>query len=371
MTSHFHLDHAQDKLRGMILHKDDGEKRLLWGLLHVKIIRCTKLRNLDGMNVKKLVMKRKKDLSDPYVTAHLDKYRLLKTRHIDDDLNPYYNEEFYCPVAHVAEGVTFMVMDRDVYTQDDLIGKYTLPASELIARVGDGDAGGRPGDLKRVGLHKNVFLGKKKHGSIEFFIEFIPTCMLHKTMEVRRCVVGCALLSFSQYHRKYAHLVTLPWMTRQVPGVYFQKTNHNDVKLYVNADDDGSAPIVKYGGPNDDDKVYTPGRLWVDIYNTVSRAKHFLYVAGWSVDTDQYLLRGEELKKALAEGKYSPQIGELLKAKANEGVTVNVMQWDDQSSNFLMPGMMGTYDEKTRLFFKASKVMHGNLRRNLNFASYL
>lgn len=71
---------------------------------------------------------------------------------------------------------------------------------------------------------------------------------------------------------------------------------------------------------------------------------------------DQYLLRGKELDEAKANGKYSPKIGELLRDKAAEGVVVNLMQWDDQSSNFLFPGMMGTYDEKTRNFFKDTQV---------------
>lgn len=71
---------------------------------------------------------------------------------------------------------------------------------------------------------------------------------------------------------------------------------------------------------------------------------------------NQYLLRGEELKESLANGKYSPKIGDLLKRKADEGVVVNLMQWDDQSSNFFFPGMMGTFDEKTREFFRNTKV---------------
>ena len=38
---------------------------------------------------------------------------VLKTRYIACNLNPVFDEEFYCPVAHVAEGVTFEVKDRD------------------------------------------------------------------------------------------------------------------------------------------------------------------------------------------------------------------------------------------------------------------
>ncbi|KAL7538619.1 hypothetical protein ACHAXR_008689 [Thalassiosira sp. AJA248-18] len=320
---------TKNAILSKVFKRGDPNSEMLWGVLHIKIIKCNGLRNLDRLGVTSLLLKRKRDKSDPYVTAFINDYRLLKTKHIDDDLDPVFNEEFYCPVAHLAEGVTFKVKDKDL-VKDESLGKYTLPVGELIKTVDDADIEAdpelSPGDLKRVGVHKVVLLdGKKSHGTFEFFIEFIPTRLLSKTMEV--------------------------------PGVYFKETKGNDVKLYMNADDDGSAPVVKYGGDGDDEKVWTPPRLWRDIYDAICDAKHFVYVAGWSVDTDQYLLRGEELKEAQANGKYSPRIGELLNSKAEEGLVVNLMQWDDYSSNFAFPGMMGTYDEKTREFFKKSKVI--------------
>jgi hypothetical protein len=145
--------------------------------------------------------------------------------------------------------------------------------------------------------------------------------------------------------------------TPEVPGLYFSPTKCNDVKLYMNADDDGSAPVIRYGGQNDDEKVYNPPRMWRDIYDAICNSKQLIYLVGWSFDTDQYLLRGEELDKALADNKYSPKLGELLKIKAEEGLVVNLMQWDDFSSNMVVEtGKMGTHDEKTRNFFKGTKV---------------
>jgi len=316
----------RDAILRKIFHKGDGE--VLWGLLHIKIIKCQGLRNLDHLGVKTLITKRRMDKSDPYVMAFIGQYRLLKTRYIDDDLDPEFNEQFFCPVAHTTKGITFVVKDKDI-VKDENLGKYTLPVEELVKAVDDADIEAdpdlSPSDLKRVGLHKVVYLDEKKsHGSLEFYIEFIPTRMISRPMEV--------------------------------PGIYFPATQGNDVKLYMNADDDGSAPVIKYGGENDDEKVYTPPRLWRDLYDAFCNAKHFIYVAGWSVDTDQYLLRGDELEEVKTNGKYSPRIGNLLKSKAEEGVVVNLMQWDDYSSNFAFPGMMGTFDEKTRDFFRNTKV---------------
>jgi len=61
----------------------------------------------------------------------------------------------------------------------------------------------------------------------------------------------------------------------------------------------------------------------------------------------------------LAKGEYSPFIGDLLKQKANEGVTVNMLVWDDATSNtsiFRPVGFMGTHDEESKKFFQGSKV---------------
>ena len=74
-------------------------------------------------------------------------------------------------------------------------------------------------------------------------------------------------------------------------------------------------------------------------------------MVGWSVDVDQYLLRGSELTDALRRGQYNPQISQLLKTKADDGVVVNMMAWEDRTN-----GQMGTHDEKVRSFFKDTEV---------------
>lgn len=91
--------HTKHKLHDKLFSSESSSAVLLHGLLHIKIIKCTNLRNFD--RVGNLFKFHKKDKSDPYVNAYLEDYRLIKTRHIDDELNPVFDEEFYVPVAHM------------------------------------------------------------------------------------------------------------------------------------------------------------------------------------------------------------------------------------------------------------------------------
>ena len=50
------------------------------------------------------------------------------------------------------------------------------------------------------------------------------------------------------------------------------------------------------------------------------------------------------------------KIGYLLKAKAEAGVKVLMMVWDEKTSTDVLPGLLGTHDEDTRDFFKDTNV---------------
>ena len=133
------LEHASDKLRSLVFRHDgddaaSGGGQLLWGLLRIRIRRCVGLRNLDMGSKLARLRGRKQDVSDPYVEAYLGGGtdgkgklgggpRLLKTRRVDNDLDPVFDEEFLCPVCHVASAVVFKVLDYDRYSKDDTIGK--------------------------------------------------------------------------------------------------------------------------------------------------------------------------------------------------------------------------------------------------------
>ena len=46
----------------------------------------------------------------------------------------------------------------------------------------------------------------------------------------------------------------------------------------------------------------------------------------------------------------------MLKAKAEAGVKVLMMVWDEKTSTDVLPGLLGTHDEDTRDFFKDTNV---------------
>mgnify|MGYP005845635061 CR=1 FL=1 len=320
-------------------YQNEGKKVLLHGYLHIHVGRAKGLRNLDCMRgchtflPSTIFLCLATNVSDPYVTVHAGRNRLIKTKTIFDDLNPEWNMDYYVPISHPIEHLEFRVKDWD-QVSNEMIGRAFLPVSDLIQF-------GTDGRQLRRGVHRVVYLdGSVRNGAFEFYVEFIPKDMMHSNL-VRTKGPGSNMV---------------------VPGVYFKARQQNQIKLYINADDKSEelgTPTVKYGEGLK--KTWKPQRLWKDIYQTFCEAKHLIYAVGWSIDYRQSLLRGDECKNALikrsdGKGYYSSNIGELLKQKANEGVVVNLMVWDDNTSTALMDGVIGTRDEQLRNYFSHTKV---------------
>lgn len=97
-----------------------------------------------------------------------------------------------------------------------------------------------------------------------------------------------------------------------------------------------------------DGSPYEATRAWRDLYECIQNAQKFIYITGWSVYTAIQLLRGDEDPDGFSN------VGELLKLKAEEGVRVLLMIWNEALSD--MAGLMGTHDEETRLFFEGTAV---------------
>ncbi|XP_022997750.1 phospholipase D alpha 4 [Cucurbita maxima] len=99
-----------------------------------------------------------------------------------------------------------------------------------------------------------------------------------------------------------------------------------------------------------------PRRLWEDVYKAIDNAKHLVYIAGWSFNPKMVLVRDPQTDIPYALGV---KLGELLKQKAEEGVAVRLMIWDDETSLPVIKnaGIMKTHDENARAYFSNSKVV--------------
>ncbi|KAK4736143.1 hypothetical protein R3W88_010404 [Solanum pinnatisectum] len=99
-----------------------------------------------------------------------------------------------------------------------------------------------------------------------------------------------------------------------------------------------------------------PKNLWEDIYRAIEGAKHLVYIAGWSFNPKMILVRDPSAEITHAKGV---KLGELLKRKAEEGVAVMIMLWDDETSLPIIKnkGVMRTHDEDSLAYFRDTKVV--------------
>ncbi|KAJ0989577.1 hypothetical protein J5N97_007933 [Dioscorea zingiberensis] len=138
-----------------------------------------------------------------------------------------------------------------------------------------------------------------------------------------------------------------------VDGATFPPRSNCRVVLYQDAHHRSSyfPPIAVQTG-----KVYRPRRLWEDVFKAIDGAKHLIYIAGWSLNPKLVLVRDHDVEIPQARGV---TLGELLKRKAEEGVEVRIMLWDDETSINILnnQGLMRTHDEDAFNYFKHTKVV--------------
>ncbi len=114
-----------------------------------------------------------------------------------------------------------------------------------------------------------------------------------------------------------------------------------------------------------DGSPYKATTAWKDLYRTLNEATKFIYITGWSVFTGIELVRGED------DRKRESNVGELLKRKADEGVTVVLLVWNEKLSTDTIDGVMATSDEKTAQFFANTKVQCHLVKREMQDAAIM
>ena len=275
------------------------------------------------------------DLTDPYVTVHLDSVKLVQTSTKDNTLEPSWGEKYNLEVCHRARQLRFTVRDKD-HTGSEDIGEVLFSISPESGVIADGWYPLRPRPSSPAGGR----LGE---------------------MRVRAELRTATRLGAEYYRRALEDLLTNQYLVDS----YFPSRTQCHVDLY------SCARNVPQPVTLSDGLVYQPGSCWLDLYRDLVRAEKFIYITGWSVWTHLTLLRGDDqdwlgkltivsqfdlqLYRAVAESRQERELrdltlGELLVRKADDGVRVLLLVWSDISDQ------MGTHDNETHNFFTGTRV---------------
>uniref|UniRef100_A0A6A7FYI4 phospholipase D n=3 Tax=Hirondellea gigas TaxID=1518452 RepID=A0A6A7FYI4_9CRUS len=243
-----------------------------------------------------------KDTSDPYAQVKLGTNVICKTAYINNNINPIWQESYRIPICHEVDIIKVMVLDKD-HIGACLIGEYEVRVEDLL------EGGELDGWYPLSGCD----------GQINMKLSFVPLESIEYSFEVPDCYFpmkeGCKVRLYQD-----AHCPTLP--------------------LYESV-------------PTASGDLYDPPCAWTDLYKSLKKAEKFIYITGWSVFADIVLVR--ECCKLHSEG-VGDTVGDLLKRKADEGVRVLLLIWNEKLSTEVTPGLMGTHDEETRDYFLGSNV---------------
>ncbi|BFI25228.1 phospholipase D1/2 [Marchantia polymorpha subsp. ruderalis] len=256
--------------------------------------------------------------SQLYATVDLGKTRVGRTRMISKaPVHPVWNETFRIHAAHTVPDVAITVKDDDTVGAT-IIGRACVPAPVVLS----GNEIDDWFDLVRED-------GSPLDGSrIRFRLKFVAAA-----------------------DDKHWSRGINPDLYTGVPFTFFPQRTGCRVTLYQDAHMlDGFMPHIAL----DDGLAREPSRCWEDVYQMIVGARHLIYITGWSVYTEIRLVRDEQ---RMIEGAENVTLGELLKRRAAEGVTVNMLVWDDRTSGtWHKDGVMATHDEDTELFFRNTNV---------------
>ncbi|KAM7483646.1 hypothetical protein LguiB_008229 [Lonicera macranthoides] len=301
---------------------------LLHGTLHVTVYEVDKLHPGEGggsgiftklmENIEETVGFGK-GTPKIYASIDLEKARVGRTRMIENEPNnPKWYESFHIYCGHMASNVIFTVKD-DNPIGATLIGRAYVPVHQLL----DGEEVDRWVEL--LDEDKNpVEAGSKIHVRLHYF----------DVTQDRNWARGIRSSKFPG-----------------VPYTFFSQRHDCKVSLYQDAHiPDKFIPKIPLSGG----KYYEPHRCWEDIFDAITKARHLIYITGWSVYTEIALIRDSRRQKPGGD----ITLGELLKKKANEGVAVLMLVWDDRTSVDLLKkdGLMATHDEETANFFEGTDV---------------
>ncbi|KAI3512335.1 hypothetical protein L1887_19650 [Cichorium endivia] len=309
---------------------------LLHGTIHATIFEVDRLHNgwdmgvcfkptSQGKGKKFLAQVKRMVLCSPkivgsklYATLDLEKARAARTRIIENEpSNPRWYESFHIYCAHNVSNIIFTVKD-DNPVGAILIGRAYLPVEEVV-NESEVDRW-----LEILDEDRNPIQGRSR---IHVKVKYVSVARdSHWSQGIKSPAFG------------------------GIPYTFFRQREGCEVTLYPDAhilDDNITSYLVLEG-------YYEPQRCWEDIFYAISNAKHLIYITGWSVYTKIVLVR--DPKRSKPGGDVT--LGELLKRKAEDGVNVLMLVWDDRTSVEALKkdGLMATHDQETGDYFRDTKV---------------
>ncbi|KAI4329162.1 hypothetical protein L6164_021455 [Bauhinia variegata] len=245
-----------------------------------------------------------------YVTIKIDNKKVAKTSEEHDRV---WNQTFQIQCAHPADSIITITLK----TTCSVLGKFHIQAQRL---------------LKEESLINGFFPLHMENGKpnpqlkLRFLLWFKPAELEPSWAK---------LLSSGEY--------------QGLKEATFPQRSNCEVKLYHDAHHSSTfqPPFNICGAPRN---------VWEDVYKAIEGAKYLIYIAGWSFNPKMALVRDPQTEIPHARGV---KLGDLLKKKAEEGVAVRVMLWDDETSLPLIKnkGVMKTHDEDSFAYFKHTKVI--------------
>ncbi|XP_018020699.1 phospholipase D gamma 1-like [Hyalella azteca] len=283
-----------EKQKGCIAKKIDENLNdtatFLHGKLDVTVKEAEQLPNFDSS------LLNRKNKSDPFVVVAVQNsngeiYKLARTETIDDNLCPKWDQSFSVDVCHEVAKVIFIVYDEDIVKHDKMCS--------VEVHVNEIEDGTLISDQRP--LYKNK---TKEAGKLTFTL-------------------------------RYTKISDEPLFS--VPKCVFPGRIENNVKLYQDARCEKLPCTIldSLGRP------YSPNNAWNDIRDTLAGAKKFICIAGWSLNASIVLVRTE-----CGNGE---TIGKILLERADEGVDVRLLLWDEGDSQ-------DSKKDTAKEFFKESLV---------------
>lgn len=255
--------------------------------------------------------------SKVYATIDLERARVARTRMLDEPSSPRWSNTFRIYCAHVVNNIIF-TLKEDNPVGATLIGRAYLPVEELLSGQMV-DRWIQILDEDKIPIHRD--------SRIHVNMQYYPVSQdINWSNGIKSPNFG------------------------GVPYTFFGQRRGCKVSLYPDAHvpEDSITEFLRSAG------YYQPQRCWEDVFDAIEAAQHLIYITGWSIYTSITLVR--DMKRPKPRGDIT--LGQLLKDKADQGVKVLILVWDDRTSvpDFKKDGLMATHDQETKQFFEGTKV---------------